>query len=1016
MNQKLNYVLLFVFAFCIHAGFAQSVSGTITDQQGTPLPGVNVVEKGTNNGTATDFDGNYSINVSDASGVLIFSSLGYATKEVAISGQSTINTSLADDASQLDEVVVTALGITKQTRTLGYSVTEVGGETLNKAREVNVGNSLQGRVAGLVVKGTNGGPGSTSNITLRGISSMTGGGTPLFVIDGVPMDNTQRGSASEWGGADQGDGIGNLSPDDIESMTVLKGQSASALYGTRATNGVIMITTKKGNKNADWGLSYNSNYIAESVMDFTDFQDQYGQGLLGVKPTTANEALNTTRSSWGARLDGSQVIGYDGNQYAYSPTSNRYDSFYRTGSNFSNNVSISKGWGEGSFRLSATTLDAKSIVPNSGLKRNTVNLSVSQDLGDKLNITANINYTDERSDLRPNLSDGPKNPNNFLFLAPNVDHNIFAPGFDPVTGAETVFSNDIFVTNPYFITAQGIEDPTRKRVISILSGKYNFTEDIYALLRVGNDQINDTRFSVDPWGLAYSRDLAGGLAGRGQSSTRELNVDAIFGADIDITEDLSLDVLAGTALRKRDFELVEVGGGPFILPYIYSFNNVVNFNRRYEFNQLETQSAYYSLGATYKNFLTLTTTGRYDVYSTLTSPLSDDNAIFVPSVTGAFIFDDFINWDALDFAKFRASYAVTSGDAGQAYQNQLYYNSENALNGTAVGSSPLDLPNLFLKPFTVSEYELGLDLKFFKNRLSFDMAYFVKESSDEILSSGISIASGFRSNQISTASIRNKGFEFLVNAVPVQNENFTWNTSFNITSLSNEVLSTDAGDNPINLGSNRATLGNAITAFVVGEEGPQIRAFDYARDASGAIQLDADGLPIRGELTSFGSVLPDFYGGWNNSFSYKNFNLSFLLDFNYGNKVLSATEYYSIFNGLNQITLEGRETGVGSASAQDYYQALAQRITGTSVVDGDFIKFRQLTLGYSVPNEVFDRVKFLKGIDISLVGRNLGILWRKAKNIDPENTFGSTVRRQGIEGTSLPTTRSIGLNVNFKIK
>ncbi len=370
------------------------------------------------------------------------------------------------------------------------------------------------------------------------------------------------------------------------------------------------------------------------------------------------------------------------------------------------------------------------------------------------------------------MSDGPLNPNNFLFLAPNIDYTIFAPGFDPVSGAETVFSDDIFVTNPYFVTNQGVNDPTRKRLISILSAKYAFTPNTYALVRVGNDAINDTQFSVNPWGLAFSQDLRGSLARRGNETRRELNVDALFGTDIDVTEEFSIDALIGGNLRKNDFEQVGVGGGPFVLPYLYSPTNVVDFNRSYGFNERESQSAFYSLGFNYKNFLSLTTTGRYDVYSTLSSPISDSNDIFAPSVTGALIFSEFLNSEAIDFGKLRASYAQTSGEPGAAYTNQLYYNSGNSLNGVPTGSGPGGLPNLFLKPFTTTEIEVGLDLRFFKNRLSFDISYFDKKTEDEIQSASYSISSGYGGELFANGSIQNKGLEVLVAGVPIQTEDF----------------------------------------------------------------------------------------------------------------------------------------------------------------------------------------------------------------------------------------------------
>ncbi|MCM4168306.1 TonB-dependent receptor P3 [Arenibacter antarcticus] len=1015
MLKKL--VLFFVLVFGTYPLLAQSktVTGTVVDDSGAQLPGVNVVEKGTTNGTSTDFDGNYSIEISNSTGTLVYSSLGYSSTEVPINGQSTINVTLSEDAEQLGEVVVTALGITKEQRKVGYAVTTVDGDNFTKARETNVANSLAGRVAGVSIKGTSSGPGGTSKIFMRGLSS-TSGGSPLFVIDGVPLDNTQRGSAGQWGGADGGDGIGNINPDDIDKMTVLKGQSASALYGSRASNGVILITTKKGKKGTDWEISYNTNYSVEQGVDYTDFQKQYGQGIGGIKPVTAPDARTTARSAWGAKLDGSQVVGFDGNQYSYDVAKNNYLDFYRTGSNFTNTVGVTKGLGNGSFRASGSYLDAKSIVPNSGLKRYNFSISADQNITDKLNVAASVSYIDEQTDNRPTLSDGPRNPNNFLFLAPNVDPTIYAPGYDPITGAETVFSDDIYVTNPYFIANQGVNDYGRKRTISILSTKYNFTEKIYAMVRMGNDVANDTFFDVEPWGLAYTADLKGNLSNKGQSERSEFNLEGLLGGSFVFNLDFELDAIIGANLRKNKYETVGVGGNRFVLPYLYSPFNVVDIRRSYDFDKREVQSAYYSLDLSYKRYLTLSTTGRYDTYSTLPA---ENREIFTPSVTGAFTFSDLVDSESITYGKLRASYAVTSGEPNDPYLTSVYYNSGNTFNGIPTGSSPTSLPNK-LKPFTISEYEFGLDIKFFQNRLAFDISYFDKKTKNEIQNANYSISSGFSSGVIGNGSIQNKGLEVLVTGVPIQNDNFSWTSSINITTLKNEVLKTDLDDNPINLGQNRGTLGNAVTSFVVGEAGPQIRAYDYEYDANGGIVVDANGLPVRGEFKNFGSVLPNLYGGWNNDFNYKGFNLSFLIDYSFGNKVLSATEYYSTWRGLNKTTLLGREGGVTTngitADAEVYYKALAQNVTGTSVVDGDFIKLRQLVLGYTLPSQLFQNTSVLKGVNISLVARNLAILMRDSKNIDPENNFGSNVNYTGIEGTSLPSTRSIGLNVNFKLQ
>lgn len=1013
MTKQLTSLLFVLCLLFYQNSYAQTatVTGTVTDvADGSPLPGVNVIIKGTTSGVTTDFDGNYSIDVSEGD-VLQFSFIGYNSQEINYSGQSTIDVAMQESAETLHEVVVTALGITKEERKVGYAVSTVDEEAFTKAREVNVANSLSGRVAGVTIKATNSGPGGTAKIFLRGLSSASGG-SPLFVIDGVPMDNTQRGSAGQWGGSDGGDGIGNLNPDDIEKMTVLKGQSASALYGSRASNGVILITTKKGKEGGDWDVVINSNLVVDNAVDYTDFQEIYGQGAAGEKPANSTVAKNTARLAWGALMDGSMVPGFDGNQYPYSVAENNYIDFYRTATNWSNSVAVTKGLGSGSFRASGAYLDAKSIVPNSGVQRYNFKLTADQNITDKFNVMGSVTYINELTDNRPNLSDGPRNPNNFLFLAPNVDPTIYAPGYDPITGAETVFSDDIFVTNPYFIANQGVNDHERKRTISILSAKYNFTDNLYALVRVGNDVSNDKFFDVEPWGLAYTADLKGNLGNKGQAERVEFNLDGMLSGSFDITDFLEIDALIGGNLRRNKFETVGVGGRRFVLPYLYSPFNVTDIRRSYDYDEREVQSGYYSFDFSFDNYLTLSTTGRYDTYSTLPE---GNRGIFTPSVTAAFTFSQLIESDMLTYGKFRASYAQTSGEPGQAYLTDVYYNSGNTFNGIPTGSSPLSLPN-DLKPFTTNELEFGLDLKFFQSRLAFDIAYFTKKTNNEIQRAQYSISSGFTSGFVGTGSIENKGLELLITGVPIRSEDFSWTTSLNLTTLKNKVLKTDLNDNPINLGQNRGTLGNARTALVVGEPGPQIRAYDYEYDSSGNIVLDDEGLPVRGEFKNFGSVLPTLYGGWNNEFNYKGLSLSFLIDYNFGNKVLSATEYYSIYRGLNKITLEGRESGVGGVDAQTYYQALAQRITSTSVVDGDFIKLRQLTLGYTLPENLFENTPLLEGIDVSFVGRNLAILMRKAKNIDPENNFGSNINYTGIEGTSLPATRTMGINVNIKLK
>ncbi|GAB3997989.1 TonB-dependent receptor [Spirosoma daeguense] len=1002
----------------------KEITGTITDEKGNELVGASVTIKGTNRGTNSDVNGKYRISAPGDNSVLVFSYIGYGRQEVTVGNQSVIDVKLLPGDATLNEVVVTALGVSKDARKVGYAVTTVDAGVMTKARETNLGNSLAGRVAGLNVKGTSGGPGGTAKILMRGMPSMNSAGSPLIVINGVPMDNTQRGSAGEWGGADGGDGLGNINPDDVETMTVLKGQSASALYGARASNGVILITTKKGKK-GDFAVEYNMNLSTDQPLNFTDFQYEYGQGIGGVKPATQALAQQTGRQSWGGKLDGSQFTQFDGKQYAYSAQRDNIKNFYRMGSNFTNTVSVTKGGDNGAFRLSLSNLDNKSIIPNSGLGRKTINLTIDQNITTKLSVSAMANYIDEKVTAKPILSDGPMNANNGIFLATNIDQRILAPGYDPVTGREIIFSDDEYVTNPYFVTNQFVNDVSRKRIISMLSAKYQFADWVYAQARVGYDNANDRIFKVTPWGTAYSNAQKGGLDELSNSQRTELNVDALIGVNKDITPDFSFGALVGANVRKNNYEKLGVSGSPFVLPYLYSWNNVVSFNRNYEVANTEVQSAYYNIDLGYKGFLNLSTTGRYDTYSTLPSSA---RSIFTPSVTGALVFTDLIRVPNLSFGKLRASYAVTSGEPTKAYGTSVYYGVGNAMNGVATGNFGEELPNLFLGPFTKSEVEVGLELRFFGNRLGLDAAYYTQKTHNEIMPANYSWATGYAKGVVGTGSTQNSGLELQLTGTPIKTSKLNWNVSLNLTSVRNRIIQTDANNNNISLGSNRGTLGNAITAFVPGYAGPQILAYDYKYSTNGQIVVDASGLPVRGDLIKMGTVLPTLYGGLNNDFSIGNFNLSFLVDYNYGNKILSATEYYAYRRGLHKETLVGREGGIKTgvtadgatntvtATPQDYYTALATNVTKVTVENGDFIKMRQFTLGYNLPARLLEKVPLIRAVNVSFVGRNLFYFMKKTDNIDPEATFGANLQYSGIEGTSLPSARNYGVNVNIKFK
>ncbi len=1029
LRSRIAICLMLFLGFYSTAAFAQgTVRGTVTSKtDGMPLPGVNVLNKSQSTGAYTDAEGRFTVQAR-AGEMLTFSSIGFTVQEVQVSNQTELNIVLEEDVTNMQEVVVTALGISKDSRKLGYAVSTVNGDQLNKARETNVALSLQGTAPGLVVRGTNGGPGGTAQVLLRGMPSMNSGGSPLYVINGIPMDNTQRGSAGEWGGGDNGDGIGNLNPDDIETMTILKGQSASALYGARASNGVILITTKKGKKN-DFSVEYNTNYMVDNALNLTDFQYEFGQGLLGVKPVDANAALGSTRMSWGPKLDGSSTPQFDGKSYPYTAQKDNIKNFYRTGSTFTNTLSVSKGNESGSFRVSASNLGNNSMVPNSGLTRRTFNLSLDQKITRKLSVTAVANYVDEKADNRSYLSDGPLNANNILFLATNVNESILAPGFDASkNGNEVRWSDDEYVSNPYFVTSQFENDHSRRRLISSLMARYDVTSWLYAQARVGYDLSNDKAFTITPWGTAYlTRPDGSGSLGQSQAQRSELNLEGIIGASKKITDNLSFDALVGGNIRKNESESVGVGGSIFTLPYVYTVSNLSQRGGGdYGFSKQGVHSGFYSADFSYKNFLNLNTTGRYDDYSTLYSSINPEKktGIFTPSASISFLFSELADLGVLSFGKLRASVAQTSGELGDPYQTSLYYSLDRSFNGRPMGTFPSSAPNSTLDPFTLTEVEIGTDIKFFRNRLGIDLSWFNRTTKNEIMRANFSAAAGFTGGFVGTGSTNNTGLELQVTGLIARTRNFEWSATLNFTNVKNEIISTDLNNTTLQLGYNRATLGNAFTAFVPGLPGPQIMAYDYKRSSSGQIIVDASGLPVRGVLMPMGSVLPTQYGGLLNQLTYKGISFSCLIDYSFGNKVLSATEHYSITRGLNKITLENRDgvtTGVTEpgtpntvkAPAQLYYRAVAQQITSSSVVDGDFIKLRQLTLGYQLSK--LGKLPF-RSIQLAFVGRNLAILMRKAKNIDPESSFGSNLRYYGIEGTGLPSARSFGVNLNFKFK
>ncbi|WP_225872773.1 SusC/RagA family TonB-linked outer membrane protein [Pedobacter frigoris] len=988
------------------------ITGTVKDNAGGPLPGATVRVKGSGAGSSTDINGRFSISV-PAGATLVISFAGFQTKEIAVDNKTDIDVVLLEDTKLLNEVVVTALGIKKERRALGYSVSQVQGESLTQARENNVANSLVGKVAGLDISSTSGGAGAATSVLIRGVSSLSQTNQPLYVINGIPMENTPTGlnnlnpngnKGSQWDNApDLGDAVGNLNPDDIESISVLKGAAASALYGSRAKAGVILITTKSGKGNS---IDFNSNYVVEQVMDRTDWQYVYGQGANGVKSADAAAAAQVGGSSWGAKLDGSNVVQFDGVARPYSAQKNNIEDFYRSGGTWSNTIALNKTFEGGTIRFSANDVHNNSVVPNSGLNRQSFNLVGTFEPIKRLTIDARTNYILEQAKNRPMLSDGAGNANyNVVFLPTSIGVKDLKPWKD-ANGNEIQYNKgNAYATNPWFAANEFRNNTKRERAISSFSAKYIFDNGLFLQGRAGRDAYNDSYTNVVPSGTAY---YAPGKIAEQKTKFADVSTDILLGKSFTVQDDFTITPNVGASYRNTRINQTTNNGTDFAVFGIYNILNAKNKSVDYSEAEFETQSVYGTLELSYRDILYLTGSGRSDWFSTLATPGKDNKlSVFYPSVSGSFVFSELYKPSYLSFGKLRAGYAIV-GQATGPYQTLLTYGFRSeTLNGNPLGviSNP-SIPNPSLKASKATELEIGTELRFFGDRLNLDVTWYKKHSKDEISTITTSSTTGYSGAVLNSGEIENKGVEALISGVVIKNDDFNWTSSINGTYNENTILSLAKGITSQLLATSRTGVG--YLQNIPGMAAAQVMAYDFKYDANGAIVKNALGAPERGVLKPYGSAYNKWFAGWNNEFTYKGINLSFLIDGKWGGKVFSATDYYGYIFGLHKATLENRDA-LGTTAAK-FYENTADNASHKFVQDASFIKFRQLTLGYNFPAKMFNNK--IKSLNVSVVGRNLFILMKKTDNIDPESSYNATF--PGLELGGVPPVRTFGLNLSVK--
>ena len=940
---------LFLISF-VSYGQQRTVSGVVTgSDENEPVPGVNVLLQGTTGGTVTNIEGRYSISVPNDEAVLVFSSVGYETQTVTVGNQSTLNVTLSSDLKQLNEVVVTALGIEREKKALGYSVEEIQGEALTEAREVNVANSLMGKVAGVQVNKSSSGVTGSTRVIIRGNSSLAGDNQPLYVVDGIPIDNSNRGAAGRWGGRDYGDGISNINPDDIETISVLKGPNAAALYGQRGANGVILITTKTGKSRKGIGVSLNTNLMIGNPLVLPDFQNQYGQGrggnfkhyrrnsddevftrddalaldpaLSGFTPqlSTLNDGVEGP-VSWGAPMNGQNAYTWYGELLPYSPQPDNMRDFFDTETSLTNTLSLNGGNETTTFYFSASNLTYNGMLPTNDLTRNNITLRGTHQVNDKITIDAKVNYINQESQNRPGLSDAQENVAYALRYMPrniriqnlqkyeytqsdfeNLSDLQVPPG-QQVEGWERHWSSGTFTMNPYWAINNARNEDSRERIIGLVRANFEITDWLSISGRAGTDFYTEQRFEYRALGTRVTQQ---GNISENVFRVKENNFDVLASAQKTFG-DFDLSINLGAQRQYQFFRQVGYNGGQFNVPDLFVIGNTNNNNPTFGLSESAINSVYAFGQVGYKNILFLDWTARNDWSSNLAK---ENMSFFYPSLSGSFVWTDAFNLDSkvFSFGKLRASWAQ-AGASGNPYQIFGTYSLRNIPHdGQPLAGFTNTLPPLDLQNELTTSFEIGTDLRLFNNRIGLDFTYYTASTINQILSISVAPTSGFNSRRVNAGEIRNYGIELLLSATPIELDNgFSWDVSFNYASNNNEVVELVEGVETFQLGDDRnirlfAEPGQPY-AQIYTDVGRQLR------DGNGNVLVAADGLPIiESGLFPIGNALPDWFGGFTNNLRFKNLSLSATLDIRQGGDIFSMSNVYEAIHGTTKRTLPGRE-------------------------------------------------------------------------------------------------------------
>lgn len=1023
------FLLLFTASQVLGQGAQErTITGTVTAREdGLPLPGVSVIVKGTNVGTQTGADGKYSLRVPAGSNQLEFRFIGYSSQTVAIKSDNTVNVSLIPDATQLGEVVVTALGIQRNKKDLGYSVGTVSSEDLTTGRTTNVVNALAAKVAGVRVSSANGMVGSSSGIFIRGNTTFTGSNQPLFVVDGVPIDNGGGANALQTGVSNSNRAI-DINQEDIESVSILKGPAAAALYGSRAASGAIIITTKKGKASEKNRVQISSSYNLAEVNRFPEWQNEYAQGAGGVYNPIGN-------LSWGPRIAGQTVTNFQGKPEVLTSYPNNIEDIFKQGSNIQNNLSFTGSGDNSSFRLSYGNTAERGILSNNKLGRHNFTFAGQNAITTKLTTGLNVQYINSRSD-RTQIGNQLSNP---FFRGWFIPRNINLSGlpFEDANGNQVYFDA---TDNPYWTLKNNTYHDEVNRVIGSVNLKYDLLPWLNANYRLGGDTYNFVAKGYDQIGARGQANTAaqgtGGIYDQGFLS-RDINSTFTLSGRKQLNQDFNVSFNLGNEIIQNLSKDVTTVGKQLAIRDLKNISNaaVVTATANTSLRRLVGFYADATLG--YKDFVTLNILGRNDFSSTFGD---EKNSYFYPAAALSFIPTDAfkgLKSDVIEFVKISANYAKVGKEAS-AYATNTYFLQAgasdgfgpsitfpyNGLGGRSLSNTAGD-PNLGPE-FTTSK-EVGLQMQFFKNRISFEANLYQTDSEDLIFNVPVAGSSGFTVQNRNAGSLKNKGVEFLLNATPIKTSNGSWDISLNFARNRSEVVSLAEGVPVI-------TLAGFVTPNVRLEAGkPYGILFGsvFNRNADGSLLINAAGLPSLSPITAqIGDTNPDWTGGVTNNINFKGVNLNFLIDVRKGGDIFSrnigdlyrsgAAKETAEFNRFNAdgtlakpYVFEGKlangEKNTIPVTAEQYWGTKYAFGTGESYVfDGSWVRLREASLSYSLPADLLRTTPFGK-VELGVNGRNLFLRAKNFPHFDPESNQLGVSNAQGFEFNGLPQTRTYGI-------